>query len=180
MDAKPAPAGSGPGASPDAWREVYIAIGSNQGDKIANCRQAIAAIHEHPDISLAAGSRFYRTAPVDFTDQDWFVNAAVKVSTRLEPTALLDFLKSIERSMGRRQGGVRFGPRPIDLDIIFFGSTTVISDRLEIPHPRAHNRRFVLQPICDIDPAFVHPVFHQEVRYLLENINDPEQAIVPL
>ena len=180
MAGQRAPVGSDPGTAPAACSDAYIAIGSNLGDKLGNCRQAVAAIEAHPDIALKAGSGFYRTAPVDYTDQDWFVNAAVNVSTRLEPLALLDFLKSVERSMGRRQGGVRFGPRPIDLDIIFYGRMVVSSARLEIPHPRAHKRRFVLQPICDIDPAFVHPVFHQNVRYLLDKINDPEQAIVPL
>ena len=159
---------------------VFIAIGANLGDKMANCQEAIRLMTDHPDITLTAASKFYRTAPVDYTDQDWFVNAAVSIETRLEPLALLDTLKSMETAMGRQRDGIRFGPRPIDLDIIFYGNLTVVTKRLEIPHPRMHKRRFVLQPICDIDPAFIHPVFHQEVRYLLDNIDDPEQAIVPL
>ncbi len=159
---------------------VFVAIGANLGDKLDNCRQAIRQMTDHPDISLTAASRFYRTAPVGYADQDWFVNAAICINTRLEPLALLDTLKAIEAGLGRQHGGIRFGPRHIDLDIIFYGNLTMVSRRLEIPHPRMHKRRFVLQPICDIDPAFIHPVFHQEVRYLLDNIDDPEQAIVLL
>lgn len=164
----------------DDWHSVFIAIGSNLGDKLTNCRQAVQRLTMRPDVRLVVASPYYRTAPVGFTDQDWFINAAIRIETRLEPLALLDCLKAIEQALGRQAGGVRFGPRPIDMDIIFYDDVRIATERLEIPHPRMHKRRFVLQPICDIDPAFVHPALNQSMRYLLDNIDDPEQEIYPL
>ncbi|MFH1981075.1 MAG: 2-amino-4-hydroxy-6-hydroxymethyldihydropteridine diphosphokinase [Pseudomonadota bacterium] len=162
------------------WHPVFVAVGSNLGDKLANCREAVRRLTGQPDVRAVAASRFYRTAPVDYTDQDWFVNSAILIETRFSPHDLLDCLKAIEVALGRQAGGVRFGPRSIDLDIIFYERRTLVTERLEVPHPRMHKRRFVLQPICDIDPAFIHPVFNQTVRYLLDNIDDPEQGIIPL
>lgn len=162
------------------WHSVFVAIGSNLGDKLANCQEAVRRLTARPDVRAVAASGYYRTAPVDYTDQDWFVNGAILIETRLAPHDLLDSLKSIEQALGRQTGGIRFGPRPIDLDIIFYDDQTLVTERIEIPHPRMHKRRFVLQPICDIDPAFIHPVFNQTVRYLIDNIDDPEQGIIPL
>jgi 2-amino-4-hydroxy-6-hydroxymethyldihydropteridine diphosphokinase len=159
---------------------AFIAIGSNLGDKYQNCLRGIAALAETTLITVTDRAGFYKTAPVDFTDQDWFVNTAVKITTGLTPTELLERLKHIERESGRDTRGLRFGPRILDLDIIFFNDLVVRTDNLEIPHPRMHKRRFVLRPICDIDPTAKHPTLKSPVNALLEAIDDPEQDIEPL
>jgi 2-amino-4-hydroxy-6-hydroxymethyldihydropteridine diphosphokinase len=157
---------------------VFISVGANLGDKLANCRFGIARLTAHPEVFDCVTSPFYRTAPVDYLDQDWFVNAAVRCTTTLAPLALLDQIAVIQQAAGRDGDKVRFGPRLLDLDIIFFGSQVVRTPRLQIPHPRMHKRRFVLQPICDIDPTFMHPVRGAAVRTLLDRLDDDQQEII--
>ncbi len=157
---------------------VFISVGANLGDKMANCRYGIARLAQLDGRTDLVTSPFYRTAPVDYLDQDWFVNAALRFQTRLEPLALLDHIAVIQSQAGRRGDKIRFGPRQLDLDIIFYGQRTIRTPRLEIPHPRMHKRRFVLQPICDIDPQFRHPVMGQSVQRLLERLEDEEQEII--
>ena len=147
------------------------------GNKPANCRKAIVRLQRTGVGRVIAQSKFYYTEPVDFIDQDWFLNAALKIETTLEPLELLTALQQIQKSGGRKKGGIRFGPRLIDLDIIFYDDLTFEHERLMIPHPRMHKRRFVLQPICDIDPQIVHPVFKQTASQLLEQIKDKDQGI---
>ena len=156
---------------------VFIAIGSNLGDKQQNCLRGIAALDRTPDIVVTDRARFYKTASVDYTDQDWFVNTAIRIVTDLTPDDLLKRLKQIEQESGRGQQTIRFGPRILDLDIIFFGDLVLRTATLEIPHPRMHKRRFVLGPICDIDPTAVHPTLNMPVNALLEAIDDPDQEI---
>ena len=157
---------------------VIISVGSNIGDKRANCRQSIDHLLDSGNASLVKASRFYRTSPVDFMDQDWFVNAAVKVQTPLEPLDLLATLQSIQQQAGRTKSGIRFGPRVLDLDIIFFDQLVLKTPALEIPHPRMHKRRFVLQPICDIDPDIVHPLLNMPVKSLLNQLDDNDQEVL--
>lgn len=164
----------------DTCHTVIISIGSNLGDKLDNCRRAIDALRALAHTSVVACSRFYKTAPVDYLDQDWFVNAAVKVVTRLDAHALLDALKGIQRRAGRHDDSIRFGPRIIDLDIIFYAKTVIETPDLLIPHPRLHKRRFVLQPICDIDPAIVHPILKKDVQSLLDQLDDDAQNVEPI
>lgn len=164
----------------DMPHTAIISIGSNLGDKLDNCRRAIDALNAPSQTVVTACSRFYKTEPVDYLDQDWFVNAAVRIITRRDAHALLGVLKAIQRQAGRRDGPVRFGPRIIDLDIIFYGETVMATPELVIPHPRMHKRRFVLQPICDIDPAIVHPVLKENVRTLLDRLVDDTQGVEPI
>jgi len=159
---------------------VFISVGSNLGDKLDNCLKGIAALTESAESLLLGASRFFRTSPVDYTDQDWFVNAAVNIRTTMEPLALLDKLVSIQRQMGRKTDAVRFGPRVLDLDILLYDDRVFKAHRLEIPHPRMHKRAFVLQPICDINPSVIHPVLGQTVAELLSQIEDEEQRVIPL
>ncbi len=163
------------------WTTVYLSIGSNMGDKHQNCLQGIALLDGLDRITVEAISPFYRTEPVDFTDQDWFVNGALKIGTDLHPDALMDQLKEIERELGQFKKSVRFGPRILDLDIIFYGEEILETDRVILPHPRMHQRNFVLTPLCDIAPEVIHPVLKIGVRALLGDVvGEPEQAVVPL
>jgi 2-amino-4-hydroxy-6-hydroxymethyldihydropteridine diphosphokinase len=156
---------------------AYISVGSNLGQKLDNCRKGIASLTRCTDIRLIAQSSIYRTEPVDYQDQDWFVNYVVKIETKLDPLPLLEFIKSIEQAAGRVLDAVRYGPRVLDLDIILYDDLVVNDLKLTIPHPRMHKRRFVLKPICDIDPDIKHPVLQQTMISLLENLNEAGQGI---
>jgi 2-amino-4-hydroxy-6-hydroxymethyldihydropteridine diphosphokinase len=156
---------------------AYIAVGSNLGDKRKNCVQGINALDATHAIRVTDRAGFYKTAPVDYTDQDWFVNTVVRIATDLSPGDLLSRLKQIEQDAGRNKEGIRFGPRILDLDIIFYDDLVLRTEALDIPHPRMHKRRFVLRPICDIDPWAMHPAMKTPVNALLEAIDDPDQDI---
>jgi 2-amino-4-hydroxy-6-hydroxymethyldihydropteridine diphosphokinase len=157
---------------------AYIGAGSNIGDKLLNCKNGISALTNTQDAAVKAWSRFYKTEPVDYKNQDWFINVVVKVETPLAPFELLKTLKSIEKDAGRMDGFLKFGPRVLDLDIILYDDLVANSSELIVPHPRMHKRRFVLRPICDIDPTIVHPVFKKEMQALLDVIDENEQRIV--
>ena len=156
---------------------AYISVGSNLGAKLDNCRNGIAALTRSADIQFIDQSPIYRTEPVDYQDQDWFVNCMVKIETDLDPLSLLDFIKSIEHAAGRVRDAIRFGPRVLDLDIILYDDVVLDDLRLTIPHPRMHKRRFVLIPICDIDPDINHPVLQRTMSSLLENLAEKGQRI---
>lgn len=156
---------------------IYIAIGSNLGDKLSNCRKGIELL-ETFGAKLLACSHFYKTEPVDYADQDWFINAVIKADTDLAPLPLLKALKSVEKKAGRVET-VRFGPRVLDMDIIFYDDLIMDESGLTIPHPRMHKRRFVLTPICDIEPNLVHPMLKQTMADLLKQLdNDPKQGVI--
>lgn len=157
---------------------VYISIGSNLGDKLSNCRKGIAELTNHDVGALKGKSRFYKTEPVDYMDQDWFINAVVKIETSLDPFQLFNRMKQIETAAGREPDIVRFGPRVLDLDILLYDDMVIHSSDLEIPHPRMHKRRFVLQPFCDIDSRTVHPVLKKDMQYLLNNLDKKGQMVV--
>ena len=159
---------------------VFISVGANLGDKMGNCRFGIAQLSARADVDQVVVSPFYRTAPVDYLDQDWFVNAALRLTTRQAPLELLDTLIAIQKQAGRQEDKIRYGPRVLDLDIIFYADRVIREPRLEVPHPRMHKRRFVLQPICDIEPAFIHPVRGQTVQALLDRLDDDQQEIFPI
>ena len=159
---------------------AFICVGSNLGDKIENCRRAIVELTRGDASRLIAQSPKYRTEPVDYRDQDWFVNYVVKIETVLDPLSLLQVLKSIEHRAGRQRDTVRFGPRVLDLDIIFYGDLVIHTPQLSIPHPRMHKRRFVLRPVCDIDPHIKHPVLDRTVQSLMQNLDETDQRIIQL
>jgi 2-amino-4-hydroxy-6-hydroxymethyldihydropteridine diphosphokinase len=159
---------------------VYLSVGSNLGDKLDNCLKGIAALTASGASRLLEASRFYRTSPVDYTDQDWFVNAALEIATGLSPETLLTEMIAIQQRMGRKADAIRFGPRVLDLDILLYDHRVLQSPRLTVPHPRMHKRAFVLQPICDIDPLIIHPVLGKTMRSLLETLDDKQQRVFPL
>lgn len=156
---------------------AYISVGSNLGQKVDNCRSGIAALTRSGNTRLVDQSLLYRTEPVDYLDQEWFVNCVVKIETDLDPLSLLDILKSIERAAGRIKDTIRFGPRILDLDIILYDDMVMNTPTLTVPHPRMHKRRFVLRPICDIDPAINHPVLHRTMESLLADLDEKGQRI---
>lgn len=158
-------------------RDAFISIGSNLGDKLLNYRNAMDAIESCQAGRILARSPIYATEPVDYTDQAWFINAAVKIATDLSPHDLLKRLAAIQQAAGRTGETVRYGPRILDLDIIFYEDRVIEDKELQIPHPRMHKRRFVLQPLCDIDPEIVHPVLHQSIQRLLDQLCEEGQRI---
>lgn len=147
------------------------------GIKADNCRQGIAAIAASKSCQLDGVSPLYETEPVGVEDQAWFVNGVARIKTDLDPPSLLERLRAIETSLGRRPGGKKFGPRVLDLDILFFDDLILRTGQVEIPHPRLHERRFVLQPLCDLAAELVHPVLGKTVRFLLANLNDGKKVI---
>lgn len=156
---------------------AYISVGSNIGDKLVNCQNGITSLAKAGRSRILAQSHIYVTEPVDYEDQDWFINMAVKLETSLDPFQLLDHVENIQQAAGRIQDPIRFGPRILDLDIILFDERIIESERLVIPHPRMHKRRFVLKPICDIDPCIIHPLLKQEMQYLLKRLGDENQKV---
>ncbi len=153
---------------------VFLSIGSNLGNKVLNLNNAIAELKKHDAIEVIDVSDFYKTEPQNYADQDWFVNAAIKIETCMDPDTLLKELKIIEKKLDQDGKPFRFGPRVIDLDIVYFGDEIFKSDQLEIPHPRMHERCFVLIPICDIGAQTIHPVFNQRSDELLKKIEKQE------
>jgi 2-amino-4-hydroxy-6-hydroxymethyldihydropteridine diphosphokinase len=133
-----------------------IGLGANLGDPVAQLRAAIDAIGRLPGTRVIAVSSFYRTAPVGFTAQPDFVNAAVSVETALEPRALLDALKAIEIAAGRERS-FKDAPRTLDLDVLLYDDRTIDEPGLTVPHPRMHERAFALAPLVEIDPDAVVP-----------------------
>ena len=130
----------------------YLGLGSNEGDRLANLRAARAALERH-GVEVTASSSVYETAPQgEVTDQPDFLNACLRISTDLEPEALLDVCKEVERELGRAARGVRHGPRPIDVDVLLLGDLEHSSERLTLPHKEVATRRFVLEPLLELDP----------------------------
>lgn len=152
---------------------VFLALGSNTGDRLANMRAAIAAMRS--ELEVQAVSPTYETAPLYVTEQPRFLNAAIMATTELSPEALLTFLKRIETGLDR-EVTIPNGPRPIDLDIIFYDDQRVASPTLTIPHPRMHERAFVLAPLSDIASDMMHPIFKKTVRELYVAL-PPQDAV---
>jgi 2-amino-4-hydroxy-6-hydroxymethyldihydropteridine diphosphokinase len=159
---------------------AFVGVGSNLGQKQDNCIRGIAALTSDGHSRLLNRSRLYRTAPVDYLNQDWFVNCAVQIETCLDPFELLAVLQDIQKNAGRVQDIIRFGPRILDMDIIFFDVAVIEHPDLTLPHPRMHLRRFVLKPLCDMDPTLRHPILGQTVQQLLDNLDDAGQGVVEL
>ena len=156
---------------------AYIAVGSNMGDKLENCLKGIRSLIETGTSRILAQSCIYATEPVDYEDQDWFINMVVKLETSHDPFQLLDQIELIQRAAGRIKDSIRFGPRILDMDIILYDDCIIDSERLVVPHPRMHKRRFVLKPICDIDSSIIHPVLKQEMHFLLKRLGDDKQKV---
>ena len=135
----------------------YLGLGSNQGDRLAILRAARAALPRH-GIEVTASSSVYETAPQgEVTDQPDFLNACLRIQAELQPEQLLDACKQVERELGRVPGGIRHGPRPIDVDVLLLGDLEYRSERLTLPHREVTSRRFVLEPLLELDPGLALP-----------------------
>jgi len=159
-------------------KEIFIALGSNVGDRELNLLQAVAEIARIPAARVTALSPFYDTEPVGMGTADNFLNAVLRLESSQSPDELLSKLLRIETETFQRQRINRVAPRRMDLDILFYGSALI--DRppaLVIPHPRLHERRFVLEPLADIAPEFMHPLLHKTVRTLLAELNDRTEGM---
>jgi len=150
---------------------VFIALGTNLGDCLANLRDAINALA--PDVRILRESMIYETPPWGYTDQPSFLNMVVEAETSLNPRALLSYLKKREDELGRVKN-FRYGPRHIDLDILFYDELVLDGESLQIPHPRLHERAFVLVPLAELVPDFVHPILGKDVKSLLSMLDSDE------
>jgi 2-amino-4-hydroxy-6-hydroxymethyldihydropteridine diphosphokinase len=155
---------------------VYIALGTNLGERLDNLHAAIDALA--PDVCVLAESHIYETPPWGYEDQPAFLNMVVKAETGLGPESLLKYLKRIEVELGREKS-VRWGPRLIDLDILFYDDLIVDTPPLVIPHPRLHERAFVLVPLADVAAAYVHPLLGERVWELLQAVDVSGIKLLP-
>ena len=136
---------------------VWIGLGSNMGQAVDQVEQAIIALTEEPGLELTARSSLYRTAPMGNVDQPDFVNAVVRASCAVGCYVLLEALQKIEKRFGRARNGDRFGPRSLDLDLLMYADQIISSAQLELPHPRMHERLFVLEPLAEIEGDITVP-----------------------
>jgi 2-amino-4-hydroxy-6-hydroxymethyldihydropteridine diphosphokinase len=157
-------------------RAGYLGLGSNVGDRRANLQAAVDALGGH-GVEVVASSAVYETEPVgEVLDQPDFYNACVRARTELAPEELLDACKAVERELGRVAGGVRHGPRPIDVDVLLLGDLTHRSERLSLPHEQVTSRRFVLVPLLELDPGLEVPGAGAAAD-ALERLSEEEGAV---
>jgi 2-amino-4-hydroxy-6-hydroxymethyldihydropteridine diphosphokinase len=157
---------------------VFIGFGSNVGDRVDFCNRAVTLLSLLPHSQLSGVSLLYETEPVkDGTDpgDGWFLNGVVQLETDITPKSLLSVLREIERSLGRDEDN-RSGPRTIDLDILFYGERTINEPGLTVPHPRLHHRRFVLMPLSELDPLWIHPTLGRTISQLLAEVKDQPEV----
>src|SRR5271155_5717697 len=144
---------------------VFLALGSNVGNKKENIKRAVSALEKK--VKKIQIAKLYETKPMYFENQDMFINTVIKGQTQLSPTELLAFVKLLESDLGRQK---RFtnGPREIDIDILFYDNLIYQTTKLQIPHPRMAERNFVLQPLVDLNPNIIHPSLHKTAQKLLD------------
>ncbi len=148
---------------------VFISLGTNLGDRKANLKRAAALLKKK--MRIVKTSSLYKTKPMYITRQPWFLNSVVEGETKLTPIALLKYIAEIEQVLGRHRI-IKYGPRLIDLDILFYGNKVVKRRDLQIPHPKLQERGFVLVPLAEIDPKLVHPIYKKTISELLAEIPD--------
>lgn len=156
-------------------KRVYLSLGSNLGDRVGQIRKALEMLSP-AGVRVRCVSSFYKTEPVEFRAQPWFVNCVAEVRTDLRPVQLLNEVKSVERALGRRPGKPK-GPRPIDIDILLYENLVVRSPRLTIPHERMSERRFVLVPLRELAARARHPVLRRTVLEMLRDTEDASRVV---
>jgi 2-amino-4-hydroxy-6-hydroxymethyldihydropteridine diphosphokinase len=156
-------------------KRIFLSLGSNLGDRMANIRNALEQLAE-VGVAIRRVSSFYKTEPMDFRPQAWFVNCVAEAETHLMPMQLLKAVKAVERALGRR-AGVAKRPRAIDIDILLYESVVVRSAALIIPHERMAERRFVLLPLRELAGNIRHPVTKRTVYEMLAEAGDASQVV---
>ncbi len=157
-------------------QSIFLALGANLGDRAATLSKARAALQRAAGINLLAHSPLYETEPVGGPEgQGPYLNAVVAATTELDPQEVLALCQELEREFGRERGEA-WGPRTLDLDILCYGDQVLETPALVLPHPRLHERRFVLAPLCDLAPELVHPVLKKSVRRLLAELDSPARV----
>lgn len=147
---------------------IFLALGSNLGDRLNNLQRALDMLS--PKVQVLNQSPIYETEPWGYLEQPNFLNQVIEAETSLSPTTLLEFLKATEAKLGRKPT-LRYGPRLIDIDLLFYNALIFNSPELTVPHPRLHQRAFVLVPLVDIAPDFVHPNYQKTVKELLSKVD---------
>ena len=153
------------------WNKVYIAAGSNLGDKEETLKEAIYKIDKTKDCVVTKVSNLYTTDPVGYEDHDQFVNCVFEIDTLQTPIELMDTLLEVEKDF-KRERIIRWGPRTLDLDIIFYDDIISYDEHILIPHPRAHERQFVMKPMCDINTYYVHPIYRKRVMDISSELGE--------
>lgn len=158
---------------------AYLGLGSNIGDRVGYIQQAINLLVLSGNVSVVRSSAFYETEPWGNKGQNWFVNAAVEIKTKLPPQELLKLCLETEKQMGReRKSGEQWGPRCIDIDILLYDDEIVNDANLKIPHKYMHERAFVLVPLLELIPDYIHPVFDKTLMDLYDEIENPEDIFL--
>ena len=156
---------------------IFLALGSNIENRKQHVETAIGLLREKVcDITVAP---LYETKPRYFEDQQNFLNTVLRGFTDLEPRELLQFTKTVQQEVGRVER-FRYGPREIDIDILFYGNKVYKDEDLEIPHPRLQERDFVLQPFADLNPNFLHPVLKKTIKALLDTLPEEQRSIIKM
>ncbi len=149
------------------------------GDRLGAIQQAIRFLTANQTVRVLSASSFYESEPVGQTDQEWFVNAAVAVETSLSPEELLALCQDVEKALGRVRDPLdRNGPRTIDIDILFYEDWIISETDLIIPHPRVHERAFMLVPLLEVNSRLMHPVLHRTIEQMHDDLEEPEEVVL--
>lgn len=154
---------------------VFLSLGSNVENRLENLKKALKVLKKFPKIEITKTSSLYETEPWEVESPNWFLNLVLKVECKLPPLQLLDFLEESEKKLGRKSKSDN-SPRTVDIDILFYNDWIFHTPRLMVPHPLLHKRRFVLVPLAEIEPELEHPQLQQDIKSILEDLDDKKQV----